>query len=333
MPKKHHAGITGIGSAVPEKIMTNHDWSKIVDTTDEWIVSRTGIKERRIADENTAASDLGLKAAKKALADADLKAKQIDLIIVTTTTPDYPLFPSTAALLQEKLGCTKAASFDLSAACSGFCYGLTTAAQFIETGFYQKILLVSVDILSKYVDKTDRNTCVLFGDGAGAVILEAVDPEYGLLGSDLGTDGSGAQYLIVPAGGTRKLLDKTSIGTAQQYIQMNGKEVFKFAVNTMPESVERALEKAGLKDTDIDMFIPHQANVRIIDAAMKRLKLSEEKVYINLDKYGNTSSASIPLALDEVYQAGRLKKGMILAVCGFGAGLTWGANVLRWCKK
>lgn len=332
MTKKIYAGITGIGSAVPKKVMTNDDWAKIVDTSDEWIRTRTGIAERRVTDEKTSSLDLAYEASLRAINDAKIQVKDIELIIVGTTTPDYPIFPSTAALLQHKLGC-KAAGFDLSAACSGFGYAFTTACQFIENGTYKTVLLVAVDTLSKNVDKTDRNTCVLFGDAAGALIIEPVKEGFGHLGSVLGLDGSGAEYLMVPCGGSRKPLTKESAETKKQYIHMNGKEVFKFAVNIMGEATEAAIKKAHLKNEDIDLFIPHQANIRIIEAAMKRLGLSREKVYVNIQRYGNTSSASIPLALDEAYQEGRLKEGILIATCGFGAGLTWAANVLRWSKK
>lgn len=329
MPKLF-AGITGIGSAVPAQVMTNDDWAKLIDTSDEWIKTRTGISERRIADEKTASSDLAFEAAQKALASAKVDPKDIELIIVATTTPDYPIFPSVAALLQDRLGCLNAGGFDLSAACSGFAYAFCTASQFIENGTYKNVLLVGVDTLSKFVDRTDRNVCVLFGDAAGAVVLQSVKAGYGHLGSILGLRGSGAESLIVKAGGSRTPLAKENIGTPESYIYMNGKEVFKFAVTMMGEVTEQAIIKAGLTVQDIDLYIPHQANIRIIDSAMKRLGLPPEKLFVNLDKYGNTSAASIPLALDEAYRAGRVKPGQVVAVCGFGAGLTWAANVFRW---
>lgn len=325
---KIFAGITGIGSSVPAQVMTNDDWSKLVDTSDEWIKTRTGIAERRIADENTASSDLAYEAAKKALLQAKLEPKDVELIIVATTTPDYPLFPSVAALLQERLGCVNAGGFDLSAACSGFAYAFCTAAQFIENATYKNVLLIGVDTLSKFVDRTDRNVCVLFGDGAGAVVLQPVAEGHGHLGSILGLRGSGAESLIVKAGGSR--MPHCSPDSKDQYIYMNGKEVFKFAVTMMGEVTEQAIIKAGLTVKDIDLYIPHQANIRIIDSAIKRLGLPAEKLFLNLERYGNTSAASIPLALDEAYKAGRIKPGQIVAVCGFGAGLTWAANVFRW---
>lgn len=325
------AGITGIGSSVPAQIMTNDDWAKIVDTSDEWIKTRTGISERRISDENTASSDLAYDAAKKALEKAKLEPKDVELIIVATTTPDYPLFPSVAALLQERLGCDKAGGFDLSAACSGFSYAFFTASQFIENGTYKNVLLVAVDTLSKFVDRTDRNVCVLFGDAAGAVVLQPVSEGSGHLASVIGMRGAGAKELIVKAGGSRSPFPKED--SKDKFIYMNGKEVFKFAVTIMGEATEEAIKKAGLTTADIDLYVPHQANIRIIDAAMKRLNLPAEKLFVNVHKYGNTSAASIPLALDEAYRAGKVKPGQIVAVCGFGAGLTWAANVFRWVLK
>ena len=327
MPKLF-AGITGIGSAVPDQIMTNDDWAKLVDTSDEWIKTRTGISERRIADAKTASSDLAFIAAQRALANAKLAPQDIDLIIVATTTPDYPLFPSVAAVLQDRLGCTQAGGFDLSAACSGFAYAFCTASQFVENGTYKNVLVVGVDTLSKNVDRTDRNVCVLFGDAAGAVVVQPVAEGHGHLASVLGLRGSGAETLIVKAGGSRQ--PQIDPASKEQYIYMAGKEVFKFAVTIMGECTEQAIQKAGLTVQDIDLYIPHQANIRIIDAAMKRLGLAEDKLFVNVHKYGNTSAASIPLALDEAYRAGRVKPGQVVAVCGFGAGLTWAANVFRW---
>jgi 3-oxoacyl-[acyl-carrier-protein] synthase-3 len=310
--------------------MTNDDWAKIVDTSDEWISTRTGIKERRLAESTTASSDLACAAAVKALAVAKLNPEDVELIVVATTTPDYPVFPSVAALLQDKLGCTKAGGFDISAACSGFGYAFTTACQYVETGMYKNVLLVAVDTLSKFMDWKDRNVCVLFGDAAGAMVIQPVAKGYGHIASVLGLRGAGAEHLIVKAGGSRQPMTPDLVGKPEQYIHMNGKDVFKFAVNIMGEVTEQAIAKAGLKNEDIDLFVPHQANTRIIDAAMKRLNLSPEKVYVNVQRYGNTSSASIPLALDEVFRAGNFKKGSMVATCGFGAGLTWAANVFRW---
>ena len=332
MKKNIYAGIAGIGSVVPDKIMTNKDWEALGDTSDEWIVERTGIRERRFADEETAASDLATIAAERALQDAGVVADDIDLVIVATTTPDYPSFPSTAALVQDRIKASKAAAFDLSAACSGFVYGFTTACQFVETGLYQNVLLVCVDLLTKTVDKTDRNTAILFGDGAGAVVVSPTENDFGLLSSDLGARGAGAASLVIPAGGTRTPMTKDLAETSAQYIQMNGREIYKFAVVAVGKTIDLALKKGNLTYKDIDLFVPHQANIRIIEGAMTRMGLPQEKVVINIDKYGNTSSASIPIALDEAYREGRLKKGAIVVTCGFGAGLTWGTCIFRWGK-
>jgi 3-oxoacyl-[acyl-carrier-protein] synthase-3 len=326
------AGILGIGSAVPKNIMTNDDWAKLVDTSDEWIRTRTGIIERRIADEHTATSDLAVEAAKRALNNAGMKAEELDMIIVGTTTPDHPIFPSAACIVQHKLGISEIPAFDVSAACTGFIFAVSVADQFIKTGAYRRILVIGADELSKFVDKTDRNVAVLFGDGAGAVVMGPVEEGYGILSTYLKARGSGGDYLKVDYGGSKHPLNEKNIKDKKHYIKMNGKEVFKFAVGVIGEAVEAALKAAKLSAADIDIFVPHQANVRIIDAATKRLGLSEEKVYVNIARYGNTSSASIPIALDELAQAGKLKKGKVIATVGFGAGLTWGANVLRWAR-
>jgi len=320
------AKITGIGSAVPDKVLTNEDMAKFVDTSDEWIRTRTGIRERRVADENTSSSDLALTAVKKALAMAKSDPSEIELIIVGTSTPDT-LFPSTACIIQGKIGAVNAAAFDVSAACSGFNYALTAAHAFFMTGNYKKALVVGTDTLAKYLDWTDRGTCVLFGDGAGAVVLEACDEGHGMLADHLSADGKGAASLVMPGGGSRDPRPKSE---KERCIRMEGKEVFKFAVKALETSLITALEKAGLTTKDVDLLIPHQANIRIIDHTIKKLSIPAEKVFINLHKYGNTSAASIPLALDEAYRDGRVKKGDIIALVGFGAGLTTGANILKW---
>lgn len=325
-------GIIGIGSYVPEKILTNKDLEKIVETSDEWIVDRTGIKERRIAEANIATSDLAASAAEKALIDAGVTADEIDLIIVATATPDM-LFPSTACLVQDKIKASKAAAFDLSAGCSGFAYALVVGSQFIQTGLYKKVLIVGAETLSKIIDWTDRNTCVLFGDGAGAVVLGEVPAGYGILGSDLGSDGSGGELLKVPAGGSRQPATIESVNNRQHFLQMSGSDVFKFAVRVMGETAMKALDRAGLSNEDIDCLIPHQANNRIIQSAAKRLKVPMEKVVVNVDKYGNTSSASIPLAMDEALRNNTLKNGDIVVLVGFGAGLTWASCVMKWYKE
>lgn len=322
-------GIIGIGSYVPEKILTNKDLEAMVETSDEWIVDRTGIKERRIADAETATSDLAYQAALKALEDAKLKAEELDLIIVATATPDMS-FPSTACLVQSRLGAVKAAAFDLTAGCSGFVYGLVVATQFVKSGTYGKVLVIGAETLSKILDWTDRNTCVLFGDGAGAAVIGEVEKGYGILGVDLGADGAGGELLKLPAGGSRLPASEQTVAQRLHYVHMNGNEVFKFAVKVMGEAAAKALDHAGLSQADIDCLIPHQANIRIIQSAAKRLKVPMEKVMLNVDKYGNTSAASIPIALNEAVKNGKVKNGDVVVVVGFGAGLTWASCVLKW---
>lgn len=322
------AGITGVASYVPEKILTNQDLEKMVDTDDEWIKSRTGIEERRIAAEDTATSDLAYRAAEAALEEADLAAEELDLIIVATVTPDM-VFPATACLVQDRLGAEKAAAFDLQAGCSGFVYALATATQFVKAGAYDNVLVIGAETLSKITNWEDRNTCILFGDGAGAAVVQVVESG-GILANVLGADGSGGELLKVPAGGSRQPTTIETVQNELHYMQMEGNQVFKFAVRIMGKSALKSIEKAGLQREDIDFFIPHQANTRIINAAAKRLKLSEEQVFVNLDKYGNTSAASIPIALAEAVEAGRINKGDNIVLVGFGAGLTWAASTIEW---
>jgi 3-oxoacyl-[acyl-carrier-protein] synthase-3 len=307
-------GIVGIGSYVPEKVLTNHDLEQIVDTSDEWIRTRTGISERRIADDQTDTSHMAVKAAKAALADAGVSAEQIDLILVATVTPDYS-FPAVSCIVQEQIGAKNAAAMDLSAACAGFMYGIITAQQFIQTGAYKYILVVGSDKLSKIVDWNDRNTAVLFGDGAGAAVVGPVSEGRGIMSFELGADGSGAKHLY-----------------HDDYITMNGREVFKFAVRQMGDSCVRVLEKAGLTKEDVDFLVPHQANIRIMESARQRLDLPEEKMSMTIAKFGNTSASSIPLALVEELNNGRIKDDDLLVLVGFGGGLTWGAVALRWGK-
>jgi len=326
------AGILGTGSYVPDKVLTNADLEKMVDTSDEWIVSRTGIKERRIASAEQASSDLAYEAARKALNQANVAAEDLDLIIVATVTPDHP-FPSTASILQDRLGATKAAAFDLSAACSGFVYGLATASQYIEFGLYKHVLVIGVETLSKITDWTDRNTCVLFGDGAGAAVLGPVAEGFGLLSFELGSDGSGGNLLKQAAGGSRLPASEETVKNRQHFIYMAGKEVFKFAVKIMEQASIRIIEKAGLKKEDVDFFVPHQANLRIIDYARQRLDLDESKVYVNLDRYGNMSAASLPVALDEAVRENKIKHGDNVLLIAFGGGLTWGGALLKWYGK
>lgn len=322
-------GIIGTGKYVPEHILTNLELEKMVETNDEWIVTRTGIKERRIASSSEATSDLAYEASRKAIEAAGLTADDIDLIIVATVTPDM-YFPSTACLLQDKLGAKKAAAFDLSAACSGFIYGLATGSSMIASGMYKHVLVVGAETLSRITDYTDRNTCILFGDGAGAVVLGQVEEGRGFRSFVLGADGSGGELLKVSGGGSRVPATAESISTKQHFIHMAGNDVFKFAVRIMGGAAEEALAKAGMTKEDIDLLVPHQANIRIIQSALNRLNLSEDKAMINLDKYGNMSAASIPVALAEAVEQGRLNKGDTLMLVGFGGGLTWGASAIVW---
>ncbi|WP_336779608.1 beta-ketoacyl-ACP synthase III [Paenibacillus illinoisensis] len=322
-------GVIGTGKYVPEKILTNSDLEKMVDTNDEWIVSRTGIKERHIAAPDQATSDLAYEAAIKALESAGMTGSDLDLIIVATITPDSA-FPSTACILQDKLGAKGAAAFDLSAACSGFVYGLATATSFIQSGMYNNALIIGADCLSRITDYTDRNTCVLFGDGAGAVVIGEVPEGRGFKSFDLGAEGAGGGLLQLEGGGSRLPASAETVENKKHYIYMNGREVFKFAVRVMGTATDEVLRKASLERTDVDLFVPHQANIRIIQSAMQRLELPEEKVVVNVDKYANTSAASIPLALVEAAEEGRMKAGDTILMVGFGGGLTWGASVLVW---
>ncbi|MDR3563854.1 MAG: ketoacyl-ACP synthase III [Negativicutes bacterium] len=331
MKSEKSVGIIGLGYYVPEKVVTNKDLEKIVDTNDEWIVERTGIRERRVVDPSMATSDLATFAAQKALDDAGVSAEELDLIIVGTATPDM-FFPSTACLVQANLKATHAAAFDLAAGCSGFVYSMVVASQFIKTGFYKKILVIGAESLTRIIDWTDRNTCVLFGDGAGAAVIAETADGYGILGANLGADGSGGDLLKLPAGGTRIPASAESVQNRLHYVHMNGNEVFKFAVRVMGESALKALDNAGLGTDAIDVLIPHQANMRIIQSAAKRLKVPMEKVVVNVDRYGNTSAASIPIALKEAVVAGKVKDGDTLVLVGFGAGLTWASCVLKWGK-
>jgi 3-oxoacyl-[acyl-carrier-protein] synthase-3 len=329
MAKLFHGGIIATGSYVPEKVITNHDLEKIVDTSDEWIVTRTGIRERRIADKDTATSDLATIAAQRALESARLTAQDIDMIIVATVTPDMH-FPSTACLVQKNIGAVNASAFDLEAACSGFLYGIVVANQFIATGLYRNVMVIGAECLSKFINWKDRNTCVLFGDGAGAVIVSRVEEGYGFLSQILGADGTGASLLTLEAGGSRRPASFETVEKQLHYIHMEGSEVFKFAVRIMASMAEEAVKRAGLTKEEVDFLIPHQANIRIIEAARKRLELPEDKVYVNLDRYGNMSAASIPVALDEAVRLGLVKKGDNIVMVGFGGGLTWAACAMRW---
>ena len=324
-------GILGLGAYVPDRIVTNKELEQTIDTTDEWIVERTGIRERRVAKDTEATSDLAFIAAERALQDAGIRATELDLIIVGTVTPDMQ-FPSVACLVQDRLGAVNAAAFDITAVCSGFVYGLAIGSSFIQSGMYKKILVIGAETLSKITDWTDRNTAILFGDGAGAVVLGETEPGYGILGLHLGADGAGGELLKVAAGGSRVPASAESVAQRLHYIYMNGNEVFKFAIKVMGEATTEALNHANLSPADIDWLVPHQANMRIIQSAAKRLRLPMEKVIVNVDRYGNTSAASIPLALQEGVDSGRIKSGDVIALVGFGGGLTWGATVIRWKK-
>ncbi|MFA4906293.1 MAG: beta-ketoacyl-ACP synthase III [Candidatus Margulisiibacteriota bacterium] len=318
------AKIIGTGSFVPPQIVTNDDLAKMVDTSDEWIRTRTGIRERRVTDENTATSDLAHLAAEQALKASGLDPNDLELILVATCSPDT-LFPSVGCILQDRLGAKQAAAFDVSAACSGFNFALSCAAAYIEAGKYQNVLVVGADTLTKYLDWTDRNTCVLFGDGAGAVVLKGTEEKRGVLSSFISSRGEGGKYLVMPGGGSRDPEEKQG-----RFIRMDGKEVFKFAVRALEESILKVLSLAGLSLDEVDLFIPHQANIRIIDHVAKKFNLPEEKVYVNLMRYGNTSAASVPLALNEAVAENKVKKDSLIVLSGFGAGLTYGANVVRW---
>ncbi|WP_031515299.1 beta-ketoacyl-ACP synthase III [Desulfofalx alkaliphila] len=323
------AGIIGVGSYVPNKVLTNNDLEKIVNTSDEWITSRTGIKERRVAEPEQAASDLAFEAGRKALEHAGLPPEEIGLIIVATSTPDM-FFPSTACLVQEKLKCVNASAFDLSAACTGFIYALNVGKQFINTGAEKYVLVIGAEVLTRIVNWQDRTTCVLFGDGAGAAVLGPVPQGRGIISSYMAAEGAGASLLTLPGCGSRIPLTPQSVEQGLHFISMKGKEVYKFAVRVMEEGTQRVLQQAGMKVEDLDMYIPHQANIRIIEHAAKKIKLPMEKVLVNVDRYGNTSAASVPLALDEAVKQGKIKSGDNVLLIGFGAGLTCAAVLVRW---
>lgn len=309
-------GLLGTGHYVPTNVVTNNDMEKIVDTNDEWIRTRTGIEERRIASDDINTSDMAFFAAQDALHESNVKAEDIDMILVATVTPDTP-FPSVSCMIQDRLGANKAAAMDISAACSGFMYGVVTAKQFIETNAYKNILVVGVEKLSKITDWSDRNTCVLFGDGAGAAVVGPVSEGKGILSFELGSDGSGGKELYQ---------------NDEDHLVMNGREVFKFAVRQMPDSSVNVVEKAGYNKEDVDYLVPHQANIRIMEAAREKLGISEEKMATSIKRYGNNSSATIPIALSEGVNSGKIKDDDLVVLVGFGGGLTWGAIALRWGK-
>jgi 3-oxoacyl-[acyl-carrier-protein] synthase-3 len=317
-----HVTVTGLGAYAPERVITNDELAQMVETSDEWIVERTGIRERRIADDSQALSDLSLPAARQALEQAGSDGTDVDLLIVATVTPDM-MFPSTSAILADQLGAKDAAAYDLSAGCTGFMYALAQAYGMVAAGLSRRALVVGGDVLSRILDWTDRSTVVLFGDGAGAVVLEQAD-EPGFLAFELGADGSGGEHLWLPGSGSRRFDEPDRL------VKMNGREVFKFATRVLVQSAEDVLTRCGTSVADVDVYVPHQANVRIIDHATKKLGIPSERVVINVDRYGNTSSGSIPLALAEAQADGRLRPGRLVLMTGMGAGLTWGSALMRW---
>ncbi len=324
-----HARIIGTGSYAPKKVITNHDLEKLVDTSDQWITERTGIKERRVVEKGQTTSDLAYEASHRALKAAGLSAEELDLILVATVTPDTYL-PSLACVLQDKLHAKKAAAFDIFAACSGFIYGLAVAKAFIESGMYTNILLVGAEVLSRFTDWEDRNTCVIFGDGAGAVVLQKHVGKRGVLSTHLHSDGSFGDFITVPGGGALHPPSHDTVHKKMHYIKMKGNETFKVAVRALEDVVQEALTHNKVKAEDIDLLVPHQANLRIIQAMAQRLNMPMEKVVITIDKYGNTSAASIPMALDEAVRDGRIKENNLILLEAFGGGLTWASALLRW---
>ncbi|HRZ86733.1 MAG TPA: beta-ketoacyl-ACP synthase III [bacterium] len=329
MTKPIRVRIAGTGSYVPDKVLSNADLERMVDTSDEWIMTRTGIKERHLAAPDQSTSDLAVVASRRALESAKLAPLDLDLIIVATITPDMQ-FPSTSCLLQEKIGAKNAFCFDIGAACSGFIYGVEVANMFLKSGAYKNALIVGAEKLSSIVDWTDRSTCILFGDGAGAAVLVADKSESGIVTTYLASDGSSANLLMLPAGGSKIPATVDTIANRLHFLKMEGREVFKCAVTAMEQATGEVLKRAGLKTADITWLITHQANMRIISALAKRLELPDEKVYKNVDRYGNMSSASTAVGLDEVIRSGKLKKGDIILMVVFGSGLTWGSCVIKW---
>jgi len=329
--KGRPVGIVGVGSYVPERVLTNFDLERMVDTSDEWIRERTGIRERRIALDEQATSDLAVEAALRALKDAGVKPEELDLVVVATVSPDM-LFPATACLVQDRIGAKNAFAFDLEAGCTSFVCALTYAATAIASGVHETALVIGADALSKITDWTDRTTCILFADGAGAVVLRPCEEGYGVLSAYLRADGSGWDHAFVPAGGSRRPASEETVRNREHFIKMHGREVFKFAVNAMAEAIETSCQLVGISVDQVKLFVPHQANYRIIAASARKLHIPEERFVINLERYGNTSAASIPIALDEAVKGGRVERGDYIVLVAFGAGLTWGANVIRWAK-
>ncbi|GAN32472.1 MAG: ketoacyl-ACP synthase III [Candidatus Brocadia sp. AMX2] len=329
MQQNQRASITGIGSYVPGKVLTNYDLEKMVDTSDDWIIQRTGIRERRIVENGQITSDLATQASLRAMEDAGVSPKDLDMIITSTITPDH-IFPSTSCYIQQKIGASRASAFDILAACAGFIYAMSIGQSFVNSGAMETVLVVGAECLSKITDYTDRSTCVLFGDGAGAVIIQKSSTKHEILSTSLAADGSQADILIMPGGGAKNPASLASVQQRNHYIQFKGKEVFKLAINNITNLIIETVTKNGLGLEDIDLIIPHQSNLRIIEATMEKLGLPMEKAFVNIDKYGNTSSASIPIAIDEARKEGRLSKGDIVMLVAFGGGLTWGSSVIRW---
>jgi len=326
----HYVRIGGWGKYLPERVMPNSELSELVDTSDEWIRARTGIAERRIAAPEETTCSLAVNAARAALDRAAVAPEDVDLVLVATCTPDYSNMPATASLVQHALGATRAAAVDMNAVCSGFIYALATGSQFIATGAYRNVLVIGAEVFTRILDWQDRSTCVLFGDGAGAVVLQPTDEPGGLVSFVLGSDGAGACSLYVPAGGSRQPASPETLAERGHYVKMAGKEVFRFATRVLPESVVEALAAASLTTDDVDLLIPHQANTRIIDHAVRRLKVPAASVFSNVERYGNTSAASIPVALCEAVDEGLVWPGATVVLSGFGAGLSWGTVVWRW---
>lgn len=325
----NRARIVGMGAYAPKRVLTNADLERMVDTSDEWIVQRTGIRERHLADEDEATSDLAVRAAQQALERAGLVPEDIDLIVVGTTTPDM-FFPTVGNLVQHRLGCRRAGSMDVLAACAGSIYSLAIGAQFIETGKYRRVLCIGAETLSRITDFTDRGTCILLADAAGAAVLEAGDGDRGLIDADLYSDGQYWDLLYMPGGGSRQPATRQSVEARLHYAKMKGNEVFKVAVRMFVECTETILGRHGLTAADVDLFIPHQANLRIIEAAAKRVGLPMDKVFVNVDRYGNTGAASVYVALEEAVAAGRVRRGDLLLLAAFGGGFAWGAALIRW---
>jgi 3-oxoacyl-[acyl-carrier-protein] synthase-3 len=322
--------IAGTGSYAPPRVLSNHDLERLVETSDEWITTRTGIRERRIAEPGVASSDLAYEAATRALTTAELDPADIDVIIVGTVTPDH-VFPSCGCTLQARLGARNAAAFDVTAACSGFLYALQVGRSMITAGTARNVLIVGVEVLSRIIDWSDRSTCVLFGDGAGAVVLKpSTEAGRGVLSVRIGSDGEQGEVLYLPAGGSRHPATHETVEQHLHYVHMSGNDVFKIAVRGMETVARQALDEAGVDVKDIDLLVPHQANLRIIDATARRLEVPSEKVVVNIDRYGNTSAASIPIALDEAVRGGRIQRGSTIVMVAFGGGLTWGAAVVKW---